>query len=241
MTRIVSEDFSELKSFINNYSLSSVCNDTRYIKLLSFIHKRYFSLLVFHSELEKDCYSYVQFAYKFNEQSKTKLANYLKEAISDLGLSLFNWTHGAYKSSRLIMRSSIENIIRALCAIEDPSICEITVTYDLFEEASHLNIFNRASSSPNLSSLKGNYTDLCGDVHTADISRMQHISALGYFPAFDFEKASRTARLFAQVSQRLLIALSLCFREFLFHMHPTNQDSIFHSLPRDIKEEIHNP
>ena len=241
MVRIVSEDFKELKDFINSYSLVPVYKDTKYIELLSHIHKRYFALLVFLSELEKDCYSYIQSAYKLDEQSKTKLVNYSKEAVSDLGLALFNWTHGAYKSSRLLIRSSIENMIRALCVLEEPSICDITVTHILLEKASLLKIFNRPSALSNLRDLKGNYTDLCSDVHTADISNMQHLSALEYFPAFDREKAGKTAELFAQVAQRLLISLSLCFREFLFRMHHSNLDSIFLSLPQGIKEEIHNP
>ena len=140
MTRIVSQDFSQLRAFLNTYSLSSVCNDTDYTRLLSHMHKRYFSLLALLAELETDGYSHIKSLYKLDEQSQTKLANYLKEAISDLGLALFSWTHGAYKSSRSIMRSSIENTIRALSVLEDPSICAITVTPNLFEKASQLDI-----------------------------------------------------------------------------------------------------
>jgi len=241
MVRIISNDFNQLKNYINNYSLTSVYKDPFYLSQLSSLHKRYFALLTFIAELEADGFAFAVTTYGLDEPSKLKLTNYTKEAISDLGNALFNWIHGAYKSSRLLTRSCVENIVRGLSTLEDTSISEITVTHELFEAASKLSIFTTGSAKGTVQDLKSNYTELCKDVHTADVINMEHLSALIHFPAFDNKKASKTSEIYASVAQQCLILLSLCFREFIFSMHSSNTDTILLNLPKALKAEVHNP
>ncbi len=241
MVRIISDDFKQLKEYINNYSLAPIYENPSYVNQLSSLHKRYFALLTFVAELENDDFASVVATFGLDDPSKLKLMNYTKEAISDLGNALFNWIHGAYKGSRLLIRSSIENIIRGLSILENFSVSEITVTRELFEAASQLSIFTTGSARGTVQDIKGNYTVLCKDVHTDDVINMAHLTALDYFPAFDDEKATKTSKIYANVAQQYLILLSLCFREFIFSMHHNNSDTILLNLPKAIKEEVHNP
>ena len=159
----------------------------------------------------------------------------------DLGNALFNWLNGAYKGSRILIRSSIENIIRGLSILEDASVSEITVSYDLFEASSDLIIFSSENALKALRTLKGNYSELCKDVHTAGTINMEHLSALIYFPGYNEEKASTTATIYRKVAQDCLVLLSICFRVFIFKMHPNNIDTILLNLSKVIRTEIHNP
>lgn len=241
MVRIISDDFKQLKEYVDNYSLASVCKDHLYLSQLSRLHKKYYALLTFVAELEVNDFAFAVTTYGLDEPSKSKLANYTKEAISDLGNSLFHWIHGAYKGSRFLTRSCIENIVRGLGNLEDNSISEITAIHRLFEVASRLSIFTNGSARGAFRKLKGNYTELCKDVHTADVINMEHLTALMYFPAFDNEKALKTSEIYSNVAQQCLILLSLCFRPFIFSMHPSNIDTILLSMPKAVKAEIHNP
>ncbi|GAF95023.1 unnamed protein product, partial [marine sediment metagenome] len=113
-------------------------------------------------------------------------------------------------------------------------------THELFEVASKLSIFTTGSAKGAVQGLKGNYTELCKDVHTVDVINMEHLTALIYFPAFDSEKASRTSEIYASVAKQCLILLGLCFREFIFSMHHSNIDTILLNLPKAVKAEVHN-
>ena len=241
MVRIIGNDFDQLKGYISSYSLTPVFKEPLYLSQLSRLHKRYFALLTFIAELEADDFAFATTTYGLDKPSKLKLTNYTKEAISDLGNALFNWIHGAYKGSRLLTRSCIENMVRGLSILEDTSVSEITVTHKLFEAASKLSIFTTGSAQVTFQNLKGNYTELCKDVHTADVINMEHLTALIYFPAFDNEKASKTLDIYVNVAQQCLVLLSLCFREFIFSMHRSNIDTIFLNLPKALKAEVHNP
>jgi hypothetical protein len=240
MVRIISDDFTQLKTYINDYSLAGVATNSEYLDQVSRLHKRYYALLTFIAELEANNYMFVTNKFGFDEPKTNRFKLYTKEAVSDLGIALFNWINGAYKGARLLVRSSIENIIRGLSVLQDYSVSEIKNTFVFFDAASNLAIFTNEKTKTTLQALKGNYTELCKDVHTADILNMAQLSALVYFPAFDKEKANQTSKIYADVAQQCLILLSLCLRDFIFSMHHTNIDAILLNLPKELRPEIHN-
>lgn len=241
MTRIVRDDFIQLKDYCDKYSLAPLAKDPQYPVLMSLCHKKYYSHLLFLSELINNGYSHIASLHNLGQQDTDKLVNYTKESVSDLGSAFFSWIHGSYKASRLLIRSSIENLIRGIGAIDNPTICESTKGHEIFDKASSLPLFGVGQAGQYLQWLRGDYKILCADVHTAGISHMQHLSALEHFPAFDFAGAEQTAKLFSRVAQRSLSLLCICLREVLFEMHYSNRDIIISTLAKKGREAVHNP
>src|SRR5436190_1776916 len=103
MSREISSDFSNLLEFIKGYSLHAHLGNADFLKILAQQHKKFFSYLTCVAELihlSKD--SSITPAI-----SKKQLA-FLTESCSDIGSALFVMTNGAYKASKMMLRSSIE-------------------------------------------------------------------------------------------------------------------------------------
>lgn len=104
----MNEDFDRLLEFLNNYNLTASVGDKDFRKILASCHKRYYSYLVFVVELNQ------QSGFSIQENQY----DYLLESVSDVGQSLFSFMNGCYKGACLLLRSSIENFIKAVCLKE---------------------------------------------------------------------------------------------------------------------------
>src|SRR5690606_5349990 len=107
--------------------------------------------------------------------------------------SFFNWMNGNYKASRVMLRVSVENFIRAVSGLEDKSQLNEKSLYKVFEVASNQSIFNN-SFIPSVRScydaLHSDYKILCADVHTATTQNMGNLTSLADFPAFQNDKSN---------------------------------------------------
>jgi hypothetical protein len=241
MSRLIREDLNFTKEFISEYSLKSCIDNHEYVRILSQNHKKYFAFLLFLSELENTGFKSIKISLKLNNENYYNFRNYLKECVSDLGCAFFNWIQGDYKSSRLLIRSSVEDFVKSMASVEDNGICEIKSVYEVFERASTLDIFSSEINAGILTNLKNTYSILCRDVHTANYDNMQQISAMEYFPAFEAEKANQTSKYFIEVSKEMLSLLSLSFKDVYVKMHPGNLDIINPVLIKVVKHEIYAP
>src|SRR5688572_3490661 len=120
MSREISDDFKEFKAFIEKYSLKHLSQERNFNLYISQQHKKLFAYLTFIAELD----------FQKNDPNKNlKLSqdqiDYLTESCSDMGNSIFLNIHGAYKASRLMMRSSIETFIKGFCLDSIPQITTI--------------------------------------------------------------------------------------------------------------------
>lgn len=241
MSRALTKDYKELVDFISTYSISSNVSNKEYNNILSQLHKRYYAQLVFLSELISSGFDRITASYGLDESASKTLQVYLRETSSDLGYALFNWIHGAYKTERILVRCSIENFIKGICAVEKPSIAQLSSTRTAFLEARKLELFSLSENKNQLNNLRSTYRSLCYDVHTAGQENMAQLSALNYFPGFDKESASNSAIIFIRVVDCYLTLLCLSFKSFFLDMHHTNLDIILSILPKKTKLLIYDP
>ncbi len=237
MTRECSQDFSMLKQYISEYSI--VCNLEKesYLKSAKKMHKVYFSLVNWHVEYQ---HKMIYFSNKYTSNQDILLR--ISESISDIGSSKFNWLNGSYKASRVMLRSSIENFIRAISAIDDEEQLVEKSVYALFDSASDSAIFNSSITiNKSYKVLHSNYKELCKDTHTANSSNMEHITSLIDYPKYVEEKSNATGDVFISVVKNILAILCLFFNEFYHKMHHRNKENIINSLPRHCRPLVLAP
>src|SRR5690554_3263516 len=134
MSREVKNDFLILKQFIEVYSLRNILDDDFVISLSRF-HKKYYAYLTVVGELQNSSEND-----ELQNLSKEQLL-FISESCSDIGTSFFNLFHGAYKSSKLILRSSIETFIKGFTMDEYQNVTKETSLYEIFRVVKTLEFF----------------------------------------------------------------------------------------------------
>lgn len=235
MTREARDDFQRLREFVGSYSLTHLGSNIAFNKQLQGIHNNYLSVLTFFSELKH--------LNKHNKVSEYNLSDnffdYLMEFTSDIGNAIFSWIHGAYKPSKVMMRCSIENFIRAIGSLEDLGVLSETNVFRLFEIADKISLFTGSEIRKNrYESIHSYYKTLCADVHTASNKHMVHIDALKYFPHYDTSSANVIAKTIINIENICLSLLSLNFKDTFHKMHHRNKENIICSLGVDVKNYL---
>lgn len=232
MTRERLEDFSALKNYLNDYKIDKNIKDKLFLSDLKSIHKAYFSLLTWSGEM-----SFGEEVIKYkNKELPSEIIEIIFEVYSDIGSSIFNWTYGGYKTSRVMLRSAIENFVRAISAIEESKQLQEKNVYQLFDCATALNIFSSSEIViASFQQLHFDYKELCLDVHTALPENMERISSLSDLPKFEIEKSKKCSGIICRVTKNFLILLSLIFSNFFHRMHHRNKENILISIPKKVK------
>ncbi|WP_394174797.1 hypothetical protein [Thalassotalea litorea] len=228
----IKEDFECLKEFVVGYELPKHDN-LEYFNNLKRTHKIYFSIL----ELHAVCKGLAP----LKDNLDSTFGKYLGESISELGSSLFVSLHGCYKGSDQILRSAIENFLKAIGSTVHPNIITIKNTYEVIDKAEDAEVFNTEEIKEKYSKLKCLYSNLCASVHTATESNMQNIGALGYFPYFEKKASDEFMKNYIDVATSILNILSWQFRADYPRIHYKSRDIIDESLSRDIKTKILSP
>ena len=229
MGRLMNEDFHRLLEFLNSYKLTASVGDKEFQKILASCHKRYYSYLVFVVELHQ------QSGYSIQENQY----DYLLESVSDVGQSLFSFMNGCYKGACLLLRSSIENFIKAVCLKENPNIILEKSVYKIFDLAKASTVF-KMSKSGLYDSIHNQYVELCKDVHTASILNMDHITALNVFPKFDSKKAEQVCGHFNVLLSAYVTLLSVVYNDFYHSLYYKNKEIVAASILTSFKKEINN-
>lgn len=138
MPREINVDLDQLLKFIENYGLSHLIKDPQFVLSVKQQHKKYFSYLVFIAEIQQyiDTPDY-PVIFKGNQYP------YIKESCSDIGIAFFSTFHGSYKSSKLLLRSSIETFFKGFCIDEIADIDEETSMYRMFDNIKQLDFFQK--------------------------------------------------------------------------------------------------
>lgn len=233
MSREVKKDFKELLEFFDKFNLCDVLKDETLLDSLKPLHKKYFSYLTFMSEA----------LHNQSPQNGTPISgtqqDYLLESCSDIGNSIFLTLNGAYKPSKMMLRSSIETFLKGFVFDEIPTIVTEKSVYEIFDQVRNCAFFSKETQL--LSSfdiLRNEYSQLCSDIHTATAGNMVHITALLYFPNFDKSEAIKIGSHFDKIVTNILILLGVKFN-YLFHeMHHRNKEIVLNSIPRSHKPMI---
>lgn len=237
MTRECRADFLRLEEYISNYSISCNLNKNDYVAAAKRMHKVYFSLINWHVE-----YKYQLDLFSKEYTSNKDVLVRLSETVSDIGSSQFNWLNGSYKAARVMLRSAIENFVRALGAIEDNSLLAEKSVFKVFEKANNSSVFNTSNTINNAYQLlHSRYVILCKDTHTATSNNMEHITSLADYPQYIASKSDSTKDLFVSIVQNILLILCLTFNKIYHSMHHRNKENVLNSIPTSYKRFIQDP
>src|SRR5690606_37492442 len=182
MSRDVQEDFRQLLDFVREYSLGDPEDTTARRELLSRQHKKYHALLTILGEIRHQSFAPISPEASNADELNQAFHERLAEFGSDVGSAFFSWIHGGYKGGRLLIRSGIENFVKAVVLIEDSTVLTVKSTYEVFDRAAETSFFR--SHKPRLDRLRDLYAILSRDVHTATPAQMALVGALNFFPQF---------------------------------------------------------
>lgn len=230
-TKAIQKDFEQLKEFVKGYELPQEGN-VEYFQNLKRTHKVYFSVLEIHSVCKN--------LESLKSNSNSIFGKYLGESISELGSSLFISLHGCYKGSDQILRSAIENFLKAIGSTVYPNIVSIKSTYEVIDKAERADVFQTKEIRERYSKLKGMYSTLCASVHTATELNMQNVGALGYFPHFDSKSSALFMRNYIEVARSILDILCWKYKLEYSQMHYKSKDIIEVSLSSNVKKIIYS-
>jgi len=231
MPREIKQDLWELRSFLNNYSLSDLLKNDSFNSFISQQHKKYFSYLTFIAELQNivdnDSFDNILLKSQFF---------FIKESCSDVGIAFFSTFHGSYKASKFLLRSSIETFLKGFCLDDLPDIDKETSIFELFKKIKKLKFFNKEPSKKIIETIYQNYKSLCEDAHTAMDINMAKISALNYFPTFEKAEAQKVSDFSLKLIPNYLLLLSLKYnRQFhYFRCLATKIKSPFYQVNGEI-------
>lgn len=234
MSRRVKCDLKKLVEFFDSYSIKPNINNTDFQQFLSTYHKRYFAYLTFVAELSQ-YRSKVLLSGLSDYQYK-----YYSESCSDCGLALFDSVNGNYKGSRLLLRSSIENFMKAISLDEDTTIDQEKSVYALFDRAKSIPFFSKDTYKNLFDVVHQQYKELCKDVHTATTNNMMQMSALNTLPSFDVNLAKSVSDVVLSLIPTYVTMLSLKYNVFYHSIHFENKDIIQSALIKEFADAINN-
>ena len=223
MPREIASDYNNVREFLENYTLKHT-DDQDFIELTKRLQKRYFAIVTFFGELN-------QLMQSPGQQTDIGLL-YLYESYSDLGSTFFIALHGAYKPSKLMLRSSIETFCKGFFIDEYPEILKEKSVYVIFETIKNSAFLSSKNLNLNYNSIHNKYKELCADTHTADEKNMGKIDRIGIFPSFDKAKLNNIADTYTTLIKDYLFLLTVKYNSFFHKMDYRNRDIILAQLSR---------
>ncbi|PJI18742.1 hypothetical protein CTM53_08880 [Prevotella intermedia] len=236
MSRDIKSDFENLLNFIKAYNLENLTIDKNFINAVTQQHKKYYAYLVYIAEIQ----DYVEKS-EFSNIFKKEQFLYIKESCSDIGSSFFSTFHGSYKSSKLLLRSSIETFFKGFCKDELVNIDKETSMYCMFDNIKKIDFFSKNPQMLELfNKIHQEYKSLCGDVHTATVRNMANISALNYFPTFNKSESETVCNYTLKLIPCYLTLLLQKYNEQFHKFHYNNKEIIMESIQRKYRPLINN-
>lgn len=228
MSRAIDRDFSELKDYLCDYSLKDVI-DAKLESDLKKIHKKIYAYLTLCSE--------ITIQNNRDKIFKDSSLQYLNESVSDVIQSMFLFVNGVYKSSNLILRSSIENLCKAIIGNLDESIYIEKSVYQIFDKVKKDEKFKVTYKKTDFYSvLHTTYAELCKSTHTATNSDMEHLTAMEFIPKYDVERAGAYVKNLVDLIELYICCIAYNYPSIILNMHYTNRDIINGALSSSLKK-----
>lgn len=233
MSREIKEDFDALSSFLKDYTISPMLDNSYYLAGMKSIHKSYLPMLTFVAEFSQ------------NATTQHAVVDRIKECSSDLGFCLFLVAHGAYKPANVMLRSSIENFIKSITYSHDPTVLTEKKVYLIFSKCESMDIFMQPDFKNIFNEIKQIYGELCAYVHTAERINMAHISALCTLPSFNQNTYDYLSIKFKKLVVNYLKILTFIYKSVFFTFNINNRKNILSILPKSYRrfliEEVYEP
>lgn len=224
MTRELKKDLEKLKIFVQNYEIASLLGQEHYSNSLKNAHGSYFSLLTLWAEIKHRCGSngIALHGTKIEKGSTAELL--IQEAVSDFGSSLFCCLQGAYKPGSMVLRSAIENYVRAIAGVFSEKAGATTSVYELFDLAKKTPPFSSIDGKSSLSKLHLSYKELCKHTHTASLDKMASIMSLDHFPTADADLFKSWAKEAKSVASAIISSFLTSTDSLYVTSHFRNKD-----------------
>lgn len=234
MSRLIQEDFCKLCDFIKSYRIEGIIVNEEAKTILSTYHKKYFAYLILIEELHQHINDTT-----FDNYLSTPQYDFLQESCSDVGQAFFLLFHGCYKGAKLLLRSSIENYLKAIGMDENPKLPTTKSVYEVFDVTKTTKAF-RGNKEKLHSQLRDEYVNLCQDVHTADKMHMSSISALSHFPCILINEASAITKMVQRLVSIYVTIIALKYNQ-IYHLQNFNHKEICNkAIIKEFKKEVHN-
>jgi len=231
MSRDIETDFEKLLDFIEQYSIASLPEDKEFVDCLSQMHKKYYAFIALIFELEN---------IKNPKTLKGKQRDFLLESVSDIGNSIFLAINGAYKPSRLILRSSIETFLKGFVIDWLPNIDSEKKIYKMFEDIKTVSFFTTVPNKSLFDDLNSRYSTLSEDTHTARSGNMQHTSSLNYFPTKSLMELKEISKMNMKLTSSFLTLLCFKFNAEFHGIHHKNKQIILNNILKEYRPKIMN-
>ena len=235
MSREVAFDFEKFRAFFQSYSLSGFDRNTQLLDNLSQLHKKYFAFLTFIAELQYQKENPSRGISPFLTDNQL---TYLTEACSDIGNAIFISVHGAYKASKLMLRSSIETFCKGIFEDEEPKILTEKSLYAIFDLIMELDSIKQEPSKTVFQTIHNEYKKLCADTHTATTINMAQITALKYFPAYDNKSMNEIKDVIFKLIPSYLFLLGLIYNKYYSKMDYRNKASVITQIKKELRPII---
>jgi hypothetical protein len=148
-------------------------------------------------------------------------------------------THGAYKASKMMLRSSIETFLKGFSLDEISDIDQEKSVYNIFDRVKGLAFFQDGSTKELFLGIHNEYKSLCQDAHTATDENMQHITALKYFPTFQIEEATEVSESLMRLVSSFITLICLKYNEHFIKMHHRNKENVIENIPKRYRALVH--
>lgn len=227
MNRIIQKDYEKLLSYFSDYNLKNIIEDTSFQNSVKSIHRKLYAYIVFKNE-----------AVSKHFFSSDIVETYYSEVGSDLILSLFCWTNGAYKSSEFQLRSAIENFFKAILYSEKNDIIFCKNVSEIMDFATNSTIFSNDICQSHLNKIKNTYSNLCAFVHSSP-EKLSSQDALIQLPKYNQISADEFTKNYHTVVNGILSIIYYTYYTFIFSMHPTNRDLFLQGLTTLDKKKIY--
>lgn len=217
MSRLIQEDFCKLCDFIKSYRIEGIIVNEEAKTILSTYHKKHSAYLILIEELHQHIDDTT-----FDNYLSTPQYDFLQESCSDVGQAFFLLFHGCYKGAKLLLRSSIENYLKAIGMDENPKLPTTKSVYEVFDVTKTTKAF-RGNKEKLHSQLRDEYVNLCQDVHTADKMHMSSISALSHFPCILINEASAITKMVQRLVSIYVTIIALKYNQISLVSNKTGQ------------------
>ncbi len=224
MSRRIAEDFAKLNEFLINYTLKTYAISDDQNEECKTMHKKLYGLMIFITEFR-------------HQRTVTIMSNFLDEMSSDLLLSLFNWIQGMYKPSKLELRCAIENFLKSVLSIDNPTIIEVKSVYEIFDLAKVDKHFQGEFGEIRIDQLRNDYSTLCRTVHSAPLE-MHSTSALNLLPQYNKGFSQELLTLFVKIIENCLGILYINYPSIIDNMHPENKKDFLDCISKTTKKTI---
>jgi hypothetical protein len=234
MSREIAQDFQSFLSFFGNYKLPNLTANKDFVEVLSKQHKKYFSYLNCVGEL-----TFLSQEGALTPPIHSSQILFITESCSDIGSALFVMTHGAYKASRMMLRSSIETFLKGFNLDALPDLDKDKSVYSIFDQVKALDFFKEELTKDLFDKIHLIYIELCRDTHTASENEMKQITALKYFPHFHIDEATSISTLLMNLSAYYTALICIKYSEYFHKMHHKSKENMIENIPREYRRAIH--